>query len=641
MRGRLVETTATALDDLETGVEYNVTVVAYTEHGGEGPASNPCILFRPKEQAPEGKNATHLDHNVFLLVFGLSCCLGSKGVAIGLGVFFPLLIVVLVVVFAFFYWRKRTRTKEYSVTQPGFEMSEGNRYVAGNHWLYDWPKYDDFQFDRTRLDIVKEIGEGQFGKVYLAVAKNIVKDEKETRVAVKTVKGGSSRETAEDFRKEIQIMMDFDHPNVIALLGVCTLKEPLYLITELMKHGDLKEFVRAARASEERVRPLLSLEQLLNIASQAVAGVAHLASRKFVHRDIAARNCLVGGDDVGDDANYVVKIADFGMAKDVYVGDYYRKKGGALPVRWMAPEAIMDGKYTVESDTWSTGILLWEIFSFGFQPYFGQENEKVLGGIISGSLVLPCPPVTPEAVYKLMLRCWERLPSDRIPTSVVEDELKKMLVACRNSGVGAVYSYAVNDDYFDPSQLTTVPPTSAVAKKHVSYVHMTDTMKKKATAAVEEGSDYTPETKPTSSSDHRKKFTSYVDMTGGVALGGYDDEEEPRPEGRAVPNQYEVLSDSGENEDAAKLPKMDSYVDMGTGDTTVSASPPLAAIPEASGAVENTYFDMGGIDSSPKESDANAESADASALKKQSELAEKDKGGEVLVVTSDAPETSL
>ena len=555
-------------------------------------------------------------------------------------------------------------------------MTEGNRYFNRDHWLNDWPKYDDFQFDRSRLEIGKELGEGQFGKVYLAVAKNLLKDEEETRVAVKTVKGGASRETAEDFRKEIEIMMDFDHPNVIALLGVCTREEPLYLITELMKHGDLKEFVRAARASEERVRPLLSLEQLLNVASQAVAGVAHLASRKFVHRDIAARNCLVGGDDVGDEANYVVKIADFGMAKDVYVGDYYRKKGGALPIRWMAPEAIMDGKYTIESDTWSTGILLWEIFSFGFQPYFGQENEKVLSGIISGSLVLPCPPVTPDAVYKLMLRCWERLPGDRIPTSVVEDELKKMLVACKSSGVGAVYSYAMNDDYFVPLQSTVPPPptvpTAAMAAKQMSYVDMTDTMKKAAkrkgneyssegdhppatkqlsyvdmtdTLKKREESEYTPETKPMSSSDRQKKVTSYVDMAGIVVLGG-DDEEEPRPQGRAVPNQYDFLSggNQGGNQssDAAKLPKMDSYVDMGAGDTSVLGSPPpLAAIPESSGSAENAYVDMGDNDSSPKESDGSAKKPALAA-------AEKDDGGEALVnplydlvLTGDVPEASL
>ena len=109
-------------------------------------------------------------------------------------------------------------------------------------WLTEWPDYGDLQFDRAKLEIIGDLGEGEFGKLHLAVASGIVPKEGKTRVAVKTLKGGSSVETARDFRKELEIMMDFVHPKIIKLLGVCTKEEPLYLITELMTKGDLKEF---------------------------------------------------------------------------------------------------------------------------------------------------------------------------------------------------------------------------------------------------------------------------------------------------------------------------------------------------------------------------------------------------------------
>ncbi|XP_065836900.1 insulin-like growth factor 1 receptor [Oscarella lobularis] len=319
-----------------------------------------------------------------------------------------------------------------------------------------WPTYDDFQFSKKRLKIEDELGEGQFGKVYFAWAKGIVKGEEQTRVAVKTMKQGSSQETAEDFRKEMEIMMDFDHPNIVRLLGICTRDEPLYLITELMKHGDLKAFIRKARPNETHPRSLLSIVQLVDIAAQAAAGVAYLASRLFVHRDIAARNCLVGEND----NQLSVKVSDFGMARDIYQEEYYRRKGGTMPIRWMAPEAITDGKYTVESDVWSLGVLLWEIFVFGYQPYFGKSNEQVIGGILQGSLSLECPSLCPKSVYQFMLRCWERDPSDRIKSSDVANALQAMRdmgdISAGHLDVSSTAS--TSEDYTPMSSFT--PPNS-------------------------------------------------------------------------------------------------------------------------------------------------------------------------------------
>ena len=304
-----------------------------------------------------------------------------------------LLIIVLVIIIVCVQKRRRQAQLEIQLQKL--------KNQCQNHWLMTWPTYDEFQFSKERLKIEDELGEGQFGKVYFAWATGVVKGEEKTRVAVKTMKRGSSQETAEDFRKEMEIMMDFDYPNIVRLLGICTRDEPLYLITELMKHGDLKAFIRKARPSETHPRSFLSIVQLVDIAAQAAAGVAYLASRLFVHRDIAARNCLVGENN----NQLSVKVSDFGMAGDIYQEEYYRRKGGTMPIRWIAPEAVTDGKYTVESDVWSLGVLLWEIFVFGYQQYFAKSNEQVIGGILQGSLSLECPSLCPKSVYQFMLRC--------------------------------------------------------------------------------------------------------------------------------------------------------------------------------------------------------------------------------------------
>ena len=388
-------------------------------------------------------------------------------IAIAVSVAVLVLIVLVIVVYCV---RKRRRQAKSEIMEMKDLQKSRSVYDAhgGAHWLMTWPTYDEFQFSKDRLKIEDELGEGQFGKVYFAWATGIIKGEEKTRVAVKTMKRGSSQETAEDFRKEMEIMMDFDHPNIVRLLGICTHDEPLYLITELMKHGDLKDYIRKARPNEMHPRPLLSIAQLVDIAAQAASGVAYLASHKFVHRDIAARNCLVGEND----KQLSVKISDFGMARDVYQEEYYRRRGGTLPIRWMAPEAITDGKYTVESDIWSLGVLLWEIFSFGYQPYYGRDNEQVIGGILQGSLSLECPPLCPRSVFRLMLRCWERNPSERITSGDVASALQDMKDLCDDDSEGA-YDLALDQRYVSRKKVAAEPSNTSP-----SYSNMMPTQSK-------------------------------------------------------------------------------------------------------------------------------------------------------------------
>ena len=338
-----------------------------------------------------------------------SLCLGG---IVGLSMaIIVVLLVVAVVVIIWFVRRSRQRN------QGDWDMTIINGF--SRHWLMDWPPYDDIQFPRENLSLMKEIGHGQFGQVYLATAKGIIKGEAESLVAVKTMKEGT-RELADDFRKEINIMREFDSPYIVKLLGVCTAEEPVYLIVEFMSCGNLKDFVIGARPDQKTGQQAkLSVQQLVSICRQVAAGVSYMASLRFVHRDIAARNCLV-------DEDLVVKVADFGMSRDVYQADYYKRHGGVIPLRWMAPEAIKDGRYTVESDVWALGVVIWEVFSLGHQPYYGMGNQEVLHGICDGNVRLEKPPGCPEVIYRMMRSCWESQPHQRATASRLVEQLRTL-----------------------------------------------------------------------------------------------------------------------------------------------------------------------------------------------------------------------
>jgi receptor tyrosine kinase-like orphan receptor 1 len=172
---------------------------------------------------------------------------------------------------------------------------------------------------------------------------------------------------------------------------------------------------------------------LIGIAVQAAEGLSYLTQMHVVHRDIAARNCLVSGD-VDDDATdesdrppIVVKLSDFGMSRDIYSDEYYkiRSKRAVLPVRWLPPESLVMGKFTHESDVWSMGVTFWEVFSYGQIPYGHMSNGEVLEAATTGSHPT-CPFDCPEPIFTLMKRCWERLPTDRISPKELENLLRQL-----------------------------------------------------------------------------------------------------------------------------------------------------------------------------------------------------------------------
>ncbi|XP_075431312.1 NT-3 growth factor receptor isoform X4 [Ascaphus truei] len=267
-----------------------------------------------------------------------------------------------------------------------------------------------------RRDIVlkRELGEGAFGKVFLADCYNLSPTKDKMLVAVKALKDPTMA-ARKDFQREAELLTNLQHDNIVKFYGVCGDGDPLIMVFEYMKHGDLNKFLRAhgpdaimlVDGQPRQTKGDLGLSQMLHIATQIASGMVYLASQHFVHRDLATRNCLVG-------VNLVVKIGDFGMSRDVYSTDYYRVGGHTmLPIRWMPPESIMYRKFTTESDVWSFGVILWEIFTYGKQPWFQLSNTEVIECITQGR-VLERPRVSPKEVYDIMLGCWQREPQLRL-----------------------------------------------------------------------------------------------------------------------------------------------------------------------------------------------------------------------------------
>ncbi|XP_027754903.1 proto-oncogene tyrosine-protein kinase ROS isoform X1 [Empidonax traillii] len=280
-------------------------------------------------------------------------------------------------------------------------------------------------FPRDKLNLHKLLGRGAFGEVYEGTAVDILKDGSgESKVAVKTLKKGATDHEKSEFLKEAYLMSKFDHPHILKLLGVCLLNEPQYLILELMEGGDLLNYLRGAR-KQKLQNPLLTVTDLLDICLDVCKGCVYLEKMHFIHRDLAARNCLVSEKEY-ESSSRIVKIGDFGLARDVYKNDYYRKRGeGLLPVRWMAPESLIDGVFTNHSDVWAFGILVWETLTLGQQPYPGLSNTEVLHHVRSGGR-LESPNNCPDDLCDLMTRCWSQEPHNRPTFSYIHDKLQEM-----------------------------------------------------------------------------------------------------------------------------------------------------------------------------------------------------------------------
>ncbi|XP_052470563.1 vascular endothelial growth factor receptor kdr-like [Carassius gibelio] len=345
---------------------------------------------------------------------------------------------------------------------------------------YDSSKWE---FPRDRLRLGKTVGHGAFGKVVEASAFGIDKISTCKTVAVKMLKAGATNNEWRALMSELKILIHIGHHlNVVNLLGACTKRgDPLMIIVEYCKYGNLSNYLRSRRGDfvvhrsqdskalhsssgcdlselikhrlesvastgsstssgfiedksycdseeeeeeqEDLYKKVLTLEDLICYSFQVAKGMEFLASRKCIHRDLAARNILLS-------ENNVVKICDFGLARDVYKDpDYVRKGDARLPLKWMAPEAIFDKLYTTQSDVWSFGVLMWEIFSLGASPYPGLHIDEEFCCRLKEGTRMKAPEYASSEIYQTMLECWHGEPSKRPTFTELVEKLGDLLQA--------------------------------------------------------------------------------------------------------------------------------------------------------------------------------------------------------------------
>uniref|UniRef100_A0A3P8RLL6 Tyrosine-protein kinase receptor n=1 Tax=Amphiprion percula TaxID=161767 RepID=A0A3P8RLL6_AMPPE len=274
------------------------------------------------------------------------------------------------------------------------------------------------EVSRRNISLTRGLGHGAFGEVYEGLAVGIPGEPSPLQVAVKTLPEVCSEQDELDFLMEALIISKFSHQNIVRCIGVSLQAMPRFILLELMAGGDLKTFLRETRPRLEQPSSLTMVD-LLNVARDIAKGCQYLEENQFIHRDIAARNCLLTCKGPGR----VAKIGDFGMARDIYRASYYRKGGRAmLPVKWMPPEAFMEGIFTSKTDTWSFGVLLWEIFSLGYMPYPSRSNQEVLEFVTNGGRMDP-PKNCPGPVYRIMTQSWQHQPEDRPNFSTILERI--------------------------------------------------------------------------------------------------------------------------------------------------------------------------------------------------------------------------
>ncbi|XP_057691522.1 focal adhesion kinase 1-like isoform X5 [Corythoichthys intestinalis] len=287
-------------------------------------------------------------------------------------------------------------------------IDEEDTYTMPSKY-YGLDQAQDYEIQRDRIELGRCIGEGQFGDVHQGVY--ISPENPALSVAVKTCKNSTSDSVREKFLQEALTMRQFDHPHIVKLMGVIT-ENPVWIIMELCTLGELRSFLQVRKYS-------LDLATLILYSHQLSTALAYLESKRFVHRDIAARNVLVSTVDC-------VKLGDFGLSRYMEDSSYYKASKGKLPIKWMAPESINFRRFTTASDVWMFGVCMWEILMYGIKPFQGVKNNDVIGRIENGER-LAMPPQCPPTLYSLMTKCWSYDPSKRPRFNELKTQLSTIL----------------------------------------------------------------------------------------------------------------------------------------------------------------------------------------------------------------------
>lgn len=388
-RNTIINIMQFVVDDNRTGGSYE-TIGTYMP---TSPSSG--ILTMNKHKWPngipsDGSPEETCIFETFKKILNVTCDVAIVIVMVLIFVVFAIILIALFIVY-------KKRFEKMVPDQPAWPLGE-------------LMSLDEWELPREKVVINRTIGEGAFGTVFGGECQ-FGDNTPWLAVAVKTLKVGSTVEEKLDFLGEAEMMKRFNHKNIVQLLGLCTHQEPIYMIMEFMLYGDLKTYLLARRhlvsdRSLHTEEDEISSKRLTSMALDVCRALAYLTELRYVHRDVACRNCLVS-------AERVVKLSDFGMTRPMYESDYYRfNRRAMLPVRWMSPESLEDGLFTNMSDMWSYGVLLYEIITFGSFPFQGMSNNQVLEHVRGGNTITIPKGVKPQ-LERLLLSCWSMNPHDR------------------------------------------------------------------------------------------------------------------------------------------------------------------------------------------------------------------------------------
>uniref|UniRef100_A0A8C6UVC4 receptor protein-tyrosine kinase n=1 Tax=Neogobius melanostomus TaxID=47308 RepID=A0A8C6UVC4_9GOBI len=425
-------TTSVSVPLQEFNLTYSVEVAACT-HAGSGMISPPVWIFVPEDSewpvpSPSSSPDTAVSDLVYV-VLGVACgicllllVLWGVSLLLNNGAYHVLKSPPLAFCRHLFGDREMQEpviqyTQRRSYNRSAVVITLSNLGISEQLQA----KLQDVMVTRNLLSIGKILGEGEFGSVVEGQFRQ--PDGVSEKVAVKTMKLDSfSQREIEEFLNEAACMKDFDHPNVIRLLGVClemgpgNFPKPM-VILPFMKYGDLHSFLLCSRLGESPM--YLPTQTLLKFMVDIALGMEYLSCRNFLHRDLAARNCMLRDD-------MTVCVADFGLSKKIYSGDYYRQgRIAKMPVKWIAVESLADRVFTVKSDVWAFGVTMWEIATRGMTPYPGIQNHEIYDHLLEGHR-LKQPPDCLDELYEIMYMCWRADPLDRPVFTQLREMLEKL-----------------------------------------------------------------------------------------------------------------------------------------------------------------------------------------------------------------------
>ncbi|XP_034939259.1 tyrosine-protein kinase-like otk [Chelonus insularis] len=334
---------------------------------------------------------------------------------------------------------EQTELKEMNHKQNGEKKKENRdshrsdgaetaQSQSSNHSKKSKSSYDKLAVSRTNLKELKPLGRGEFGEVFST--KYQADGEKEQIVMVKSLLNTKDETALQEFKRHLDLLHKLNHENVAKLIGLCREVEPDYMIIEYTDWGDLKQFLLASKKKDEAVNPnpdakprapQLTVAQILALANQAARGLKHIADNRFVHKDIAARNCLIS-------SNLSLKISMTCMSKEPYQQEYAKYRNQVIPLRWLPYEAVYEDEYSTKSDVYSFSCLLWEIFHQGELPFIKLNDDTVLTQLKSHGLVWKAHKAAPPALQELQEKCWSKDPRERPTFDEVVSKIGEIVV---------------------------------------------------------------------------------------------------------------------------------------------------------------------------------------------------------------------